>query len=107
MQPFDWSISRDSHILLKDKNLYDQLTPVAGFKSSESLCAFFLQKSALGLHNSYQISFFDQIFTTLKILSEIKGIRDAGSIADFRILFEILKFRNLKTFGKFQKVFKI
>ena len=26
----------------------------------------------------------------------IKGIRDAGSTAEFRILFEILKFRNLK-----------
>ena len=51
-----------------------------------------------------------------------KGIRDAGSTADFRILFEILKFKNLKiwkmwkilehlkkfrTFGKFWKVFKI
>ena len=58
MQPFDWSISRDSHVLLKDKNLYDQLTPVARFRSSESLCAFFLQKSTLGLHNSYQISYF-------------------------------------------------
>ena len=27
---------------------------------------------------------------------KIKGIRDAGSTADFRILFEILKFKNLK-----------
>ena len=27
--------------------------------------------------------------------SQIKGIRDAGSTADFRILFEILKFNNL------------
>ena len=26
----------------------------------------------------------------------IKGIRDAGSIADFRILFEVLKFKNLE-----------
>ena len=42
-----------------------------------------------------------------------KGIRDAGSTADFRILFEILKFKiwkfenfeNFKTFGKFGKVF--
>ena len=48
-----------------------------------------------------------------------KGIRDAGSTADFRILFEILKFKHLKiwkiwehlenfrTFGKFGKVLKI
>jgi len=47
----------------------------------------------------------------------IKGIRDAGSTADFRILFEILKLENLKnlkifehsenfrTLGKFGKVF--
>ena len=27
---------------------------------------------------------------------KIKGIRDAGSTADFRILFKILKFENLK-----------
>ena len=33
----------------------------------------------------------------------IKGIRDAGSTADFRILFEILKFKNLKTL----KIWKI
>ena len=26
----------------------------------------------------------------------IKGIRDAGSTADFRILFEVLKFKNLE-----------
>ena len=39
----------------------------------------------------------------------IKGIRDAGSTADFRILFEVLKFENLEifenleNFGKFVK----
>ena len=27
---------------------------------------------------------------------QIKGIRDAGSTADFRILFEVLKFKNLE-----------
>ena len=32
----------------------------------------------------------------LLYLSTNKGIRDAGSTADFRILFEILKFKNLK-----------
>ena len=49
----------------------------------------------------------------------IKGIRDAGSTAEFRILFEILKFKNLKiwkilehlkkirTFGKFEFFWKI
>ena len=33
-----------------------------------------------------------------------KGIRDTGSTADFRILFEILKSKNLKIkiFGKFE-----
>ena len=41
-----------------------------------------------------------------------KGIRDAGSTADFRILFEILKFKNLEIrkfeslekFGRFLKI---
>ena len=33
---------------------------------------------------------------TVSIVEQIKGIRDAGSTADFRILFEILKFKNLK-----------
>ena len=52
----------------------------------------------------------------IRPLYKIKGIRDAGSTADFRILFEVLKFGNLKilkiwkilehskkfrTFGKF------
>ena len=32
----------------------------------------------------------------------IKGIRDAGSTADFRIRFEILKFENLENFGTFK-----
>ena len=59
---------------------------------------------------------------TGKLSETNKGIRDAGSTADFRILFEILKFKNLeiwkiwkilehlekfRTFGKFEKVFEI
>ena len=36
-----------------------------------------------------------------KNLKLIKGIRDAGSTADFRILFEILKFGKFGKFGKF------
>ena len=32
----------------------------------------------------------------LKLLQKIKGIRDAGSTADFRILFEVSKFKNLE-----------
>ena len=35
-----------------------------------------------------------------------KGIRDAGSTADFRILFEILKFKNLEIL-KFWKIWNI
>ena len=61
-------------------------------------------------------------FTGELSVPSIKGIRDAGSTADFRILFEISKFENLKnlkiwkilkhlenfrTFEKFGKVFKI
>ena len=40
---------------------------------------------------------------------ENKGIRDAGSTADFGILFEILKFKKLKIrkFGKFWNIWKI
>ena len=49
---------------------------------------------------------------TSTIMMVIKGIRDAGSTADFRIRFEMLKFKNLEirkfenlekfgTFGKF------
>ena len=46
-------------------------------------------------------------------MGEIKCIRDAGSTADFRILFEIQTFENLEilenfgTFGKFQNIWKI
>ena len=40
------------------------------------------------------------VFTTFLIcaflLITIKGIRDGGSTADFRILFEILKFKNFE-----------
>ena len=47
---------------------------------------------------------------TGKLSETNKGIRDAGSTADFRILFEILKFENwenLGTFGKFWKIWNI
>ena len=48
--------------------------------------------------------------------NENKGIRDAGSTADFSILFEILRFgnfenfenlENFRTFGKFKNIWKI
>ena len=61
------------------------------------------------------------VFQAICILSWVslnKGIRDAGSTAEFKILFEILKFKNLEirkfenlkifgTFGKFRKKIKI
>ena len=50
-----------------------------------------------------------QISIIYDIVNVNKGIRDAGSTADFRILFEILKikiwkFENLENFGTFGKL---
>ena len=42
------------------------------------------------------LTLLEMINEIMTMTNEIKGIRDAGSTADFRICFEILKFKNLK-----------
>ena len=63
------------------------------------------RKANIGINQAQYVCIW---LESCEIERNIKGIRDAGSTPDFRILFEILKSKNLKIwkFGKFWNLLK-